>query len=203
MAGVQSKVVLRTIGERLRQLRLANGMSLRQAALRAHLSPSFLSLLERGDTEIAVSRLIRLADAYGIVAADLLDNVHEADVEYVPAGYGHDIPHASDEVVVSYLASPSWSMQPFLVQMQPGASLAGLSHPGEEFLFCLEGGPTMIVNGEERTLGAGDTLYLPAHVEHTYANHSGAVAVLVGAVRRQETGDRHVVPQAHEAVTRL
>jgi transcriptional regulator with XRE-family HTH domain/mannose-6-phosphate isomerase-like protein (cupin superfamily) len=194
------KLALRTIGERLRRLRLAKGMSLRQAARTARLSPSFISMIERGETEIAISRLIRLADSYGVVVADLLDNVHEPAVEYTPAGQGHDIPHLLDEVVVSYLSSPSWSMQPFIVRLQPGALLKALSHPGEEFLYCIEGQPKMVVSGDERPLSAGDTLYLPAHAVHTYSNPGDGVAVILGAVRRQESGDQHVVPRAHEAV---
>lgn len=175
------------------------GLTLRQAAHAAKLSPSFVGMVERGETEIAVSRLIRLADCYGIVVADLLDNVHEREVEFTPAGSGHEIPHAHEQVVVTYLASPSWSMQPFLVQLRPKTTLEALSHPGEEFLYCVEGSPTLIVGGEEKGLSPGDTLYLPARVEHTYSNPADDVAVIVGAVRRQETGDSETIPLGHEA----
>lgn len=197
MADDPARVALRTIGERLRQLRVANGMSLRDAAAAADLSPSFISLVERGETEIAISRLIRLADSYGIVVADLLDNVHEPAIEFVPAGEAHEIPRAGDDVVVAYLSSPSWSMQPFLVKLHSGARLESLAHNVEEFLYCIEGRPQMTVAGDVRDMAPGDTLFLPAHVEHSYANPGKEPAVLIGAIRRLEKGDRRPVPRAH------
>lgn len=202
MANDPGKVALRMIGERLRQLRIAKGMSLRDAATTAGLSASFISLVERGETEIAISRLIRLADTYDIVVADLLDNVHEPAVEYVPAASAHEIPRAGDEVIVSYLASPSWTMQPFLVRLLPGAHLDSLSHAAEEFLHCVSGQPTMIVGGEKRPLSPGDTLFLPPHAEYSYTNPGAQPAVLVGAVRREKSGDHAVVPRAHGAKLR-
>ncbi len=202
MANDPAKMALHTIGERLRQLRIAKGMSLRDAATAAGLSASFISLVERGETEIAISRLIRLADTYGIVVADLLDNVHEPAVEFVPAAAAHEIPRAGDEVIVSYLASPSWTMQPFLVRLQPGARLDSLSHTAEEFLHCVSGQPTLIVAGEKQPLSPGDTLFLPPHVEHCYTNPGSEPATLVGAIRREESGDHAVVPRAHGAKLR-
>lgn len=197
MADDPSRATLRTIGERLRQIRVARGMSLREAASSAGLSPSFISLVERGETEIAISRLIRLADSYDIVVADLLDNVHEPAVEFVAAGEAHEIPRAGDDVVVAYVGSPSWSMQPFLVRLLPGARLDSLAHSVEEFLHCLEGYPHMIVGGLPQPMSPGDTLFVPAHVEHSYTNPGGEGAVLIGAIRRHEVGDHQAVPRAH------
>ena len=92
-------------------------------------------------------------------------------------------------------------MQPFLVRLKPGAVLESMSHPGEEFLYCIEGQPTVIADGKEYQLSPGDTLYLPSHVEHTYSNAADP-ALIVGGVRRQEAGDREAAPRSHEAVRR-
>jgi transcriptional regulator with XRE-family HTH domain len=180
--------VMKAIGERLKRYRLERGLSLREAASAAGLSPSFVSMVERGVAEIAVSRLIRLADVYGVVVADLMDDVHEPTVEFVPAAQAHNIPHPVDGVEVSYLSSPSWTMQPFLVRLRPGASLESLTHATEEFVHCVRGTPTMVVMGQVKELRPGDTLVLPAHSEHTYMNGGSEEAVFVGAVRRPEHG---------------
>ena len=184
--GEASEGTLKAIGERLRRVRLQRHMSLRDVATAAGLSPSFVSLVERGETEIAISRLIRLADACGVVLIDLLDTVRDPAVEFVPAEQGRHVPRDDDGVEVIYLASPSWSMQPFKVELGPGATLDSLAHPTEEFVHCVSGLPTMTVLGEERQLRPGDTLVLPAFAEHTYGNRADEPAVLVGAVRRPE-----------------
>lgn len=179
---------MKAIGERLKRFRLERGMSLREAASTAGLSPSFVSMVERGAAEIAVSRLIRLADVYGVVVADLMDNVHEPAIEFVPADEAHHIPRGVDDVEIIYLSSPSWTMQPFLVRLHPGSSLDSLVHATEEFVHCVSGTPTMVVMGGERAMKVGDTLFLPPHAEHTYMNPGGDEAVLLGAVRRPEHG---------------
>ncbi|WJV50680.1 helix-turn-helix domain-containing protein [Streptomyces flavofungini] len=52
-------------GEVLHRLRTQRGMSLRQVAAECGLSVSFLASLERGETDIALERLGRLAKVFG------------------------------------------------------------------------------------------------------------------------------------------
>ena len=52
-------------GEVLRRLRAQKGLSLREVAGRSGLSQSFLGQLERGETDIALERLARLASVFG------------------------------------------------------------------------------------------------------------------------------------------
>lgn len=180
--------VLREIGDRLRRLRVQHGLNLRQASKLADISPSFLGMLERGDTAVAVPRLIALADVYGVSAADLLANVGNSGTEFVRSSDVLHAPTDSDDVRVDYLSSPSWSMQPFLVRLEPGAHLDSLSHSAEEFVHCISGLPTVIVNGTEYAMAPGDTLLLKASQVHSYANATSATAILVGAVRRSPHG---------------
>jgi quercetin dioxygenase-like cupin family protein len=161
-------------------------MSLREAAQRADLSPSFVGLVERGETEIAISRLVRLTDVYGGVVADLLADVHEPAYEYIAAGQAMSVPTNVAGVKVLYLASPSWQMEPFEVRMEPGSRLAELRHAGEEFIYCMEGCPTLIVAGRAQPMSAGDTVFVPPLAEHAYVNDSNSRAVLIGAAQRPE-----------------
>lgn len=170
------------LGGRLLDLRRRSGKSLRQAAALAGLSPAFISLVERGQTEIGLSRLIRLADAYDSNIADLLAEIHGAEVEYVPAAEALVPPRAEGDPKVIYLTSPSWQLQPFRIEVEPGASLKSLSHAGEEFIHCIAGEIEMSVNGREWTLATGDTIVVPPHAQHSYHNRRRKLAVVVGAV---------------------
>lgn len=175
-------------------------MSLREAASRAGLSASFIGLVERGETEIAISRLIRLADAYGAVVAELLADVHEPRVEFVSAQQALQVDTHVVGVEILYLASPSWSMEPFLVRLEPEARLTGLSHASEEFIHCTDGHPTLVVAQLEFVMLPGDTLCIPPMAEHAYLNDSSARAVLIGAVQRLERENRETEPIWRQAV---
>ena len=61
----------RALGERLRRLRKANGLSLRQLAEGAGTSASFLSQLERGLTGASTSTLIRIANCFNTSISEL------------------------------------------------------------------------------------------------------------------------------------
>lgn len=175
---------LRQIGERLREMRQQRNLTLSQAARAAEISPSFLGMLERGTSTVSISRLLALASVYEVSIADLLANVGEPRTEFVRSSEGLVAPVDSDDVTIVYLSSPSWSMQPFMVRLEPGAHLESLSHAAEEFVHCISGSPTMIVDQtEEFAMSPGDTLFLPPGVVHTYINDTRGIAVLLGAVR--------------------
>lgn len=170
------------LGAHLLELRQHSGKSLREAAGLAGLSPAFVSLVERGQTEIGLSRLIRLADAYDANIADLLAEIHGPDVEYVSASEALTPPRAPGDPKVVYLTSPSWQLQPFRIEIEPGASLNSLSHAGEEFIHCVAGEVEMTVTGRTWTLSTGDTIVIPPRAQHAYRNAGTSLAIVVGAV---------------------
>jgi quercetin dioxygenase-like cupin family protein len=170
------------LGQRLLGLRRRSGKTLREAAKLADLSPAFVSLVERGQTEIGLSRLIRLADAYDANIADLLAEIHGREVEYVPAAEALTAPRSQGDPKVTYLTSPSWQIQPFRIEIDPGASLESLAHAGEEFIHCVAGAVEMTIAGRAWILEAGDTIVVPPRSQHAYRNHGDVPAVVVGAV---------------------
>jgi len=174
---------LRRIGSRLKALRKQRGFTLREVAERAGLSASFVSMVENGRTEIAISRLVRLTGVCGASVADVLSETHEPRVEYVPLGAALRVPVRSPGVDLRYLASPSWEMEPFLLRLSPNGRLEGLQHPTQEVLYCIEGSPTVIVDEHEYHLSPTDTLFVPESAEHGYHNVGTGDAVLLGVVR--------------------
>ncbi len=60
------------LGTRLRQLRKSRGVSLAEVAEGTGISASFLSMVEKGKSDITVSRLMRLVHWFGVSIADLV-----------------------------------------------------------------------------------------------------------------------------------
>lgn len=61
-------------GHVVREARLAQGLSQEQLAERAHLHRNFISLIERGQSKIALDSLFAIADALGVSASKLLND---------------------------------------------------------------------------------------------------------------------------------
>ncbi len=61
-----------------------------------------------------------------------------------------------------------------LIEIAPGGHTPRHSHPYEHENFVVEGEGRVLINGEWRALRAGDVVFVPGDMEHTYEN-TGAV----------------------------
>jgi XRE family aerobic/anaerobic benzoate catabolism transcriptional regulator len=66
--------VLAVVAERVRAFRRARGLTQRELAERAELSPRFLAQVETGRGNISIERLAELAEALGVRAAELIES---------------------------------------------------------------------------------------------------------------------------------
>lgn len=72
------------LGHRLRDIRVAAGMTLPQTSAVCGASVSQLSDVERGRTRPMLPLLLRLADAYGTTVARLLEDVYPFGTSVAP-----------------------------------------------------------------------------------------------------------------------
>lgn len=68
----EKKSLLRGIGSRVRALRLGDGLTVREFAERAALSPRFINQLEAGNGNISIARLARVAEGLGRTLPELI-----------------------------------------------------------------------------------------------------------------------------------
>jgi DNA-binding transcriptional MerR regulator/quercetin dioxygenase-like cupin family protein len=157
--------------ERLRALRAARGLTLREVAERSGLSVSFVSAVERGLSGASVSALRRLLATYDTtLAAMLSSDGDDRDGRLVAAAARHAV-EAGAGVRIENLANGFRLLEPQLFVLSPGASSHGpYSHPGEEFMYVLEGtlGVWLDAPGEFYRLAAGDSLTFPSTLEHRF-----------------------------------
>jgi DNA-binding transcriptional MerR regulator/quercetin dioxygenase-like cupin family protein len=159
-------------GSRLRSLRRERGHSLRSAAARAGLSPSFLSALERRATGASVATLLRLTRAYGVTMLDLFRpaapvgrRVRRGERQVLELGSG---------VRIEQLANEASLLEPQLFVLAAGATSDGAyAHAGEEFMFILEGALTVWIGPDERyRLNMGDAVTFPSTIPHRWRNRA-------------------------------
>ncbi|MFS8975174.1 helix-turn-helix transcriptional regulator [Cupriavidus necator] len=60
------------LGDAIRLIRKERGLSQEQLALSAEIDVSYLGRVERGDNNVAVLRLERIAEALGVTMAELM-----------------------------------------------------------------------------------------------------------------------------------
>jgi len=161
-------------GVRLRAARAKRGLSLREAAGKAAVSPSFLSLVERGLAEPSVALLQRVTAAYGGTLLEFFGAAprDEATNKLVRARERLHL-HGFDRVEMEHLVSfPGAVLQVDIFTVAPGGgSGGGYAHDGEESVFVLDGELDIWLDDVEHYhLEEGDTLYFRSTQEHRWGN---------------------------------
>ena len=166
------------VGPRIRTLREQRGLSLRALAERCNLSINAISLIERGENSPTVSSLHMLATALGVKITNFFEDPHEHAVVYVRydqrlATQSHGLRMESLGIGLS-----NQQLEPFMVTVDPGTEEDNESivHPGQEFVFCLEGTIQYQVNNQMYHLEPGDSLLFEATQPHCFCNTGNSLA---------------------------
>jgi transcriptional regulator with XRE-family HTH domain len=64
---------LKALGEAIRRIRIANDVSQEELALRAEIDRGYMGGIERGESNMTVLNIVRVASAMGLTAAELFD----------------------------------------------------------------------------------------------------------------------------------
>ena len=170
------------VGAAIRTLRRRRGLSLRDLSRLTGFSIGFLSLVERGQSSLALTSLYKVAKAL------------DSDVGHFFQANGgapdsHPLPHVRRASETSEIAiaggnrtyrllsgrAPDRVLEPILVTVEPTEAIEEpYNHEGEEFAYVLAGELLFVVNGTEYRLGAGDSIHFAATVPHAIHNDTGA-----------------------------
>ena len=161
------------VGHRLRELRTAQGLSIRSLAEVSGLNFNTLSLIETGKTSPSVGTLQRLALALRVpITAFFEIEPTRKNIVYQKAGQ-----HPRGVFAHGFIEDLGAGLtlnggQPLLVTLSPGANSGTdpIVHTGHEFVFCLEGCLTYTIEGREYLLEPGDSLIFEAHLPHRWGN---------------------------------
>jgi transcriptional regulator with XRE-family HTH domain len=176
------------LGKNLRTLRQKLGRSLTDVAEATGLSPSFLSMVENGNSDIALGRLLRVTQYYGVEIADVVPGqAPPPDHQVIHADERQHFEFVEEGLDVQFLAEAHHLMRPLLVKFRPGGGMVEpVRDAGDAFLYMLVGEVEVSVDGTPLTLKAGDSTYLPAEQGRLFRNQTDAPAVLLSVVVRLE-----------------
>lgn len=162
------------LGARIRKLRLRRGISLRQAAQRAQVAPSFLSQVELSQVAPSITSLRRLSAALDTSIVELLqdeDGVPQRSV--VRANARHKLIAPGQTAQIEMLAeAPGRPFEMLLVRLLPKqATSAELqSHAAKECVYVLSGRVRTELGETSETLKAGDSIFFAASTPHRFVN---------------------------------
>jgi transcriptional regulator with XRE-family HTH domain len=170
-------------GEKLKALRLANRMTLKELAKKAGCTDAYLSQMERGLANPSVMILKSVASALGIKIVDffLEPQAGENDVVLKEADrVTFDVKRGDAKIQMLVRSVQNKRMQPFYNLIEPGGgSMGSYSHIGEEFGIVLQGKLEINLNGKSYLVKKGESFYFPSHIPHSWLNPGKTKTVVI------------------------
>jgi transcriptional regulator with XRE-family HTH domain len=176
------------VGPRVKALREAGGLSLRDLSERSGVSAPMLSQVERGETSPTLHVAARIAAGLELRLSQLLRLDEEGAVSIVRADerrHGGTEGHRY-EILTPPL--PGLRAEVSRHALAPGASTGGpgdppMHEPGARETAVVERGELRLrIDGTEHRLGPGDCVTFDADLSHHFANHGKEEAVLLAIV---------------------
>lgn len=187
------------VGKRLRELREARNLSMRELARLSGLSANALSTIERSKSSPSVSTLYKLAEALEVpITAFFRMDVRQQEVVFVKGDERTRV--AFHRGLWEGLGGERFSgrVEPFMLTLESGANSGrfSMSHTGHEFVLCLRGVLEYQVEDQIYRLEPGDSLLFAARLRHQWRNPgttvTNAVFVLAGFAEDESPGALHL-----------
>jgi transcriptional regulator with XRE-family HTH domain len=182
-AGNQADALSRHLGERVNQLRTAREWSLDRLAAASGVSKSMLSQIERQQTNPTLAVTLRIAQAFGLSLADLVESPAISSAIQVIRAEDRTYHYRSDRLVRIRTLSPlnlEKDVEFYEVQLQPKGTLRSAAHfQGTREFVTVERGTVKLQAGRDtEVLEPGDSANYQADIEHALVNIGSQEAVV-------------------------
>ena len=177
------------VGPRVKALREAERLSLRDLAERSGVSAPMLSQVERGETSPTLQVAARIASGLQLRLSQLLRlDEHGASVSIVPAGHGRTGGAGGHRYEILTPPLPGLRAEVSRHVLAPGAVTGGAGDPpmhepgARETTLVQSGSPRLMIDGEPYPLAEGDCVTFDADLPHHFENDGREEAVLLAIV---------------------
>jgi len=164
----------RHLGQRAREFRQRNRLTIADVAHLAGLSPGMLSKIENGQATASLDSLVRIANALGLPIGALFKNYDApgGSARLVKAGEGMEVVRRGTAKghtyrLLAYDQGPRKRFEPFLISMDDASEVfPTFEHAGVEFIHMLNGRLEYRHGNATYLLEPGDSLTFEGQVPH-------------------------------------
>lgn len=176
------------IGPRVKALREAMGLSLRDLAFRSAVGAATLSQVERGESSPTLAVAARIAEGLELSLSQLLriDETHHVVV--VRRGSGRRSGRRGHEIEELTPPLPGQRADVSLHRLDSGSATGGAGDPpihepgSRETVVVLDGAVDLVVDGDVHVLCAGDSATFDADLSHRLHNPGATEARLLAVI---------------------
>lgn len=169
------------IGEKIKRLRLKNGLTQEELASRCELTKGFISQVERELTSPSIATLVDILESLGTNLKDFFNDIVEEKVVFKK----DDVFEKQDselEHTIKWLISNAQknSMEPILMYLDAGGNSGEDDpHDGEEFGYVLSGSIHLYLGARKHRVKKGESFYFKPSIVHSISNAGKTEAIVL------------------------
>jgi transcriptional regulator with XRE-family HTH domain len=177
-----------TVGARVKSLREAMDLSLRDLAERSGVSAPMLSQVERGDTSPTLAVAQKIASGLDLTLSQLLRLDEDRHVVIVRAGKGRTRRRRGHRLEELTPPLPGQRADVSVHTLAPGAATGASDDPpihepgSRETTVVIKGTAELFIDGERHELHEGDSVTFDADLPHHFENNGESDARLIAVV---------------------
>ena len=167
------------IGNKIKQLRTRQGLTLEELASRSELTKGFLSQLERDLTSPSIDSLSDILEALGTNLSEFFQEDKNDQFVFHAEDFFVD---ERESCTVNWIVPNTQKnqMEPILMTLYPHKkSHIQTSYTGEEFGYVLKGNITIMRGGKKYKVKAHETFYMDGAKSHYLYNHGNSPAKIL------------------------
>ena len=169
------------IGEKIKHLRIKNGLTQQELANRCELSKGFISQVERDLTSPSIATLMDILECLGTNLKDFFNENNDEKIvfhkEDIFIQENKELEHCIQWIVPN---SQKNRMEPILMQVHPdGTSEPDDPHDGEEFGYIMSGTVFLHLGNQKFKIKKGESFYFKPSLVHYVSNASKYPATIL------------------------
>lgn len=167
-------------GQKIKKLRTAQSLSLKDLSDRSGVSVSMISQIERRNTDPTLTTLYKLCKGLDVSISTLLGTDEQA-LQLVRKGEHKTISFPQSNSKYELLTPINeGTIEMIKIHLEPGQEDQQLiEHSGEECGYVLHGEMTIVLGEDEHILYEGDSIRFKSMTPHRFFNHTDETAVSV------------------------
>lgn len=174
------------VGACIRRFRRERGLSVRDLARKANITPSMLSQIERDLVNPSINTLKTLSVELDVpIYRFFVEEDKPQENLVVRSGERKTIGDPSINISYDLLTPDVRGSIEFCIMHVPFQEVEtpfSLSHEGEEVAYVLSGKTDLVVNSTRYTLAAGDSIRIPPYMKHYWANTYEGICDVIFAI---------------------
>lgn len=169
------------IGDKIKMLRIKNGLTQEELANRCELSKGFISQVERNQTSPSIATLVDVLQCLGTSLKDFFGEIVDEKIVFGKDDFfvkeNHELRHEIRWIVPD---SQKNRMEPILFMLSPsGASEKDDPHEGEEFGYVLSGSILIHIGSRKFRAKKDESFYFKPTAVHYIENTGKSEARLL------------------------